>query len=184
MNCRQVRDEWHDACDAGTDPAPEIGGHLLGCEECRLYVRQMSRLFESLDELHDTTAGIVSRSPVTGRDVTIRRTIPMWHRTFYTSMRVAAVLLIVVSTGLYLRHRQSTTPVVEGQRRKVPAIRHVSLKLLGSSEKSFLAVREEPLVEIDEPVDVIWLYRLPPEKPGSDETPRSSTEDSRKEKRT
>ena len=184
MNCRQVQDNWHDACDVGSDLTPELEAHLHHCNDCRRYVRQMSRLTESLDELRDATAEIVSRSGLTRCDVTIRRAIPLWQRMVHASMRVAAVLVIVVGAGLYLRHRQPTTSVVEGPRRTMPAIRHVSLQLRGSSDKAFLAVREETLVDIGEPVDVIWLYRLPPQKSGGNGPPRSSTEDSRKEKRT
>jgi hypothetical protein len=183
MNCRRVRDEWHDVCDAGAAPMPEFDAHVRDCEPCRRYVRQMSRLVGALDELHHSTAAIVSRSPGDAGGATIRRAIPKWHRVTHALMRVAAVLVIVVGAGLYVRHRPSTQPVVQKQTPPVPT-RRVSLELRGASDKALLAVREETSVENDEPVDVIWLYRLPPEKQSGDETPRSSTEHSRKEKRT
>ena len=182
MNCRKVRDEWHDAYDGGTVPAPDIDAHLHECEKCRMYVRQMSRIVHALDGLHDATEEIVSVAAARRGDVPLSRPIPQWRRIVRTSMRVAAVLAIVITAGLYLR------PGPEDQRSRViqsqtVPIQRASLELRGRSATKYLAVHVDQRVPNDEPVDVIWLYRMAPPQPGSGEAPQSLIQVPRKEKR-
>jgi len=182
MNCRQARDEWHDACDAGTDPAPHIDAHMHECEKCRMYVRQMSSIVHALDGLHDATEEIVSVGAARRRDVLLSRPVPQWRRIFSTSMRVAAVLAMVITAGLYLRPgpEDQHSPVIQPQ--TVP-IQRASLELRGRSATKYLAVHVDQRVPNDEPVDVIWLYRMAPPQPEPGEAPQSLIQVPRKEKR-
>ncbi len=97
------------------------------------------------------------------------------------SMRIAAVLAIVIAAGLYMRSGQRNQRGRVIELPDVP-IQQASLELRGRSETEFLAVHVDQQASNEEPVDVIWLYRLTPSQPERGGPPQSLIQVPRKEK--
>lgn len=183
MNCRQARDRWHEAFDAGLAPGEAFDAHLQSCDACREYAAEMSVLVGALDELHDATERVaVPTHPAVVAGGRARRPA-RWRVVVLASMRAAAVVVVLIGAGLYLSSGRNDVPDERLTQPQTKAARRVTLELRGQSQDELLAVHEDTAVG-NEPVDVIWLYRLPARDLGGEESPRSSTEGTNQEKRT
>ncbi len=110
MNCEQARQAWHrrwddDVVEGGADglPAsvgrvdPAVDEHLRSCQQCRAYHAQMDAIAGALDELREESESIVSRRH--GAEAPARRR--SWSSVLRPLTRIAAVLALVVTAGLY-----------------------------------------------------------------------------------
>ena len=101
MNCQQARQAWHRRWDDDVvDPSADE--HFRSCQPCRAYHAQMDALAGALDELREETESMVSRrgavqTPAAGRS---------WSSMLRPLTRIAAVLALVLTAGLYFSWQQ------------------------------------------------------------------------------
>jgi len=95
--CHQARSLMQEALDGPLSPAERRGleAHLVGCESCRSYGRELSKLRAALWEV--PAAPLPRQALEQVWDKTIRRGgAPGWHRQLITWKPIAAAAVIVL----------------------------------------------------------------------------------------
>ena len=166
MDCTSARQAWHDRLDGGAC-APDVDNHLAACAACRRYVAQMQVVVAVLDELREASEKVC----LTDDAPPSHAPVGAWRFAGRLS-RVAAMIVLVVSVGWFLRGRLGDTASVtivdlptasdgvsvvrsDVDRASARGCARTTVRLGTSTKKRYLPVmREDDNCE----VDLVFLY--------------------------
>lgn len=154
MTCEEMRQRWHVCLDEGHDD-PEVNEHLASCDECQRYVRLMSRIVGTLDELHDATESIVARPTYEPWSIRRRRPRIHWPVVAKRVAAIAALVAVAIGASLYFGIEPGSTRLpLETDLVSVPD-RRIGISLRGESADRFVAVAASTS---QDNVQMFWLY--------------------------